>query len=118
MEPQELKQMINQMCGIPCDLLHGDDPEGIISQARQLLAFRQAGPKTTREQFADILAPTNHDAQLDAIAEMVRKDSRFYPDIPDNGAHDPGDGRSKYDRFAEILRDQLAYDPMKGGDVW
>ena len=118
MELKELKQTINQKCGIPVDLLTADDPESIISQARELLAFRQGGPKSTREQFADLLAPVDNFAELDAISDMLKRDSLLYPDIHDNGTHDTGDGRDKYSRFAEMLADQLAFDPRKGGDGW
>jgi len=118
MDIQELKQMINQKCGVPYDLLTADDPAALIDQARQLLTFREAGPKSTRQQFSDLLSPVDHFAELDAISETLKRNSQLYPDIPDSGNLDPGDGRDKYSRFAEMLADQLSFDPRKDGAGW
>ena len=84
MTTEELKQAIEKQTGIPAALIAADTAEGIIGQARSLLAYRQdlerQREKTTREQFAEwardlsgMEEPDTASAALEEIAEAARK---------------------------------------------
>lgn len=115
MDIEQLKRTIHERTQIPCELLTCSDQKTIMAQARQLAEYRKTGPKTTRERFAEALQGSpDLSRELDAIEAELK----YYPSVNDGGSPDPGDGRSKLDRFAEYIHDQLAFDPWKDGDGW
>ena len=110
-----LKQRIEEETGVPASLLHGETAEENIAQAKALLAYKSEAHKTTREQFADYMAAAMGHERPDAMAALdrIEANQRAYPTISDSGEIDPGDGRTAREKFADMLRDQLAFDPNK-----
>lgn len=130
MTTEELKQAIEKQTGIPAALIAADTAEGIIGQARSILAYRQdldrQRSKNTREQFAEWVRdlsgmeePDTASAALEEIAEAARVDAGGFPRVRD-GSIDSGsipDPRPMREQFAEWFLKETAFDPMKSHDL-
>lgn len=115
----DIKQLIEQRCGVPAALLTGDNDEENIAQAKALLAYRRTGSarkhaQTAREQFiewaAAALGSQEDQTAADtsaaaALAELEREIRGGYPEIRDGQPQNftPGDGRPTREQFADYM---------------
>ena len=139
----ELKQSIEQRTGVPASLLHGETAEENIAQAKALLAYKreceQQRPKTTAERFAEWAGEQLEDRQrqtaealglhyekstnpavaaLEDIAERERVESGGYPNIKDGGELAGEPPAPALEKFANLVKSKLAYNPFKDPDGW
>lgn len=130
MNIEELKQEIESRTGVPASLLTGETAEENIAQAKALLAFRREQepqrPKTTREQFSEWYRAVQGIEEQDAagaalaqIEEAARVNAGGYPMLQDSGeVAVTADPRPNYEKFADFLHAQAAFNPFERRGTW